>query len=68
MILPKRENWTLATTERVLARIDKLFEEYERVSVVDDNGVEQSKRAIELDNEILTLRDAVPFEHRPKYF
>jgi len=66
MRLPKPENWTPRTTERVLARIDVLFEQYERCSNVDDDGRELSDKAKALDDEIFHLWDKIPVEDRPK--
>lgn len=64
MRLPKPENWTLATSERVIARCHKLFEIYEANSCVDDNGVETNKKADEAYIELLNLQDKIPVEHQ----
>jgi len=68
MRLPKRENWTRGTSDRVIARVEKLEEQYEKLSHVDDNGKELNPKADEIDLEIMRLKDEVPIEDRPKYW
>lgn len=68
MRLPKPENWTKRTSERVIARVQKLEFQYERLSEVDENGNELNSKAKELDLEIMILKDAVPVEDRPKFW
>lgn len=67
MRLPKPENWTQRTSERVLSRIERLFEQYEKKSVHDEHGRETNQQAIDIELEMWRLWDFVPVEHRPRH-
>ena len=66
MRLPKHENWTPATTERVKARCWKLFEVYEKHSCLDDNGKETSDKAIQAELEGMRLQDLISYHDWPR--
>jgi hypothetical protein len=70
MRLPKHENWTPATTERVKVRCWKLFERYEKCSHLDVYGNETSEIAKRAEMEGLSLQDLIsesewPHHERP---
>lgn len=65
MKLPKPENWTKRTTQRVIDRLNRLFDLYEKHSNVDGFGKELSTKANEYYLEGLALQDKVsPHEFR----
>lgn len=57
MRLPKSENWTTKTSDRVIARLNRLFDLYEKYSNVDDAGNETSQKANDYWLEGLNLQD-----------
>jgi len=61
MQLPKHENWTPATTERVKTRCWRLFEEYEKHSCLDENNQETSDRAIQAELDGMRLQALISY-------
>ena len=64
MRLPKPENWTLRTSERVLARLTKLQEQFESCTEINEQGEELNPKALEIEMEMLSLWDQIPVEDR----
>jgi hypothetical protein len=59
MKLPKPENWTPRTTERVIERIWKLFNIYEKYAEFDDNNRQINQKANEAEIEGMRLQDII---------
>lgn len=57
MRLPKPENWTLRTSERLISRLWVLYDVYEK-----NVGV-NSERADRAYSEGLSLQDSLPVDH-----
>ena len=57
MRLPKSENWTTRTSDRVIARLNRLFDLYEKYSNTDNNGNETSQKANDYWLEGLNLQN-----------
>jgi len=66
MQLPKHENWTPATTERVKTRCLKLFEEYEQHSCLDENDQETSNRATQAELDGMRLQALISYHDWPR--
>ena len=66
MKLPKHENWTPATTERVKERCWKLFETYEKFSNLDPTNQETSEKATNAELEGMRLQDMIHTKDWPQ--
>lgn len=67
MRYPKSENWTLTTTERVIKILEKLFEQYESLSEVNEFGQEINPKANQIYLKGFNLENKIPIEHLKNY-
>ena len=66
MKLPQPENWTIRTSERVIARLTKIFEQYEKFAEFDESGNQINKKAEELYSEGCQLQDQLPLTDKKR--
>lgn len=62
MAYPKPENWTLATSERAIKKLHKLFQKYENLIEYDDLNNQLNPQADELYQEGFILQEQIPVQ------